>query len=259
MEQAPPRRPDREASEDGLAYTLWLPDSLGATDRRGHRSRPLPPPPWPGVVVLHGAGSCKENHADFARLAAAEGWAALVFDQRGHGASEGEMGTTAFADASAMARLLAAQGGVDPARIALRGSSMGGFVAIAAAAREPEIAGVIAICPASPRQLARGLRRGELEMRVGDPAATELWLLESDLGAAVEQLAGRPIFLLHAEGDEQVPAYESQELFERAAEPRRLLLVPGGDHRSVQHDPELQTLALRWLASRIGGGRPPVR
>lgn len=253
MEHPPPRRPDREASEDGLAYTIWLPDSIGAEDTRGRSSRPLPAPPWPGVVVLHGAGSCKENHADFARLAAAEGWAALVFDQRGHGSSAGEMGPSAFADVTTMARVLATTSGVDASRVALRGSSMGGFVAIHAAARETAIAGVIAICPAGARYLARGLRRGELEMRVGDPVATELWLAESDLGAAVERLDGRPILLMHAEGDEQIPAYESEELFERASEPRRLLLVPGGDHRSLQHDAELQALGLGWLAKQFPG------
>lgn len=251
MEHAPPRPPDRENVHDGLAYTLWLPDSIGAKDTRGLPTRPLPPPPWPGIVVLHGAGSRKENHADFARLAASSGWAAMVFDQRGHGESEGEMGPGALDDVGAMARLLAASSGVDPKRIAARGSSMGGFMAIQAAAMDPMLAGVIAICPASADHLARGLRRGELEMRVGDPVATELWLTESDLADAVERMAGRPLFLMHAEGDEKIPSWHSEELAERAREPVRLLLVPGGDHRSLQHDPELQTAALRWLEKRI--------
>ena len=30
-------------------------------------------------------------------------------------------------------------------------------------------------------------------------------------------------------------------------EPRKLVLVPGGDHHSVQHHPELRAVALRWL------------
>ena len=251
MEHTPPRPPDRVDVHDGLAYTLWLPDLIGAEDTRGLSTRPLPPPPWPGIIVLHGAGSRKENHADFARLAAGAGWAAIVFDQRGHGESEGEMGPEAFEDVGAMARLLAASTGVDPKRIAVRGSSMGGFMAIHAAARDPVVAGVIAVCPASEDHLARGLRRGDFEMRVGDPVATELWLAQSDLGDAVENMGGRPLFLMHAEGDEQIPSWHSEELAERAREPKRLLLVPGGDHRSLQHDAELQSAALRWLESRI--------
>jgi uncharacterized protein len=253
MKRPPPRGPDREDTHNGLAYTLWLPDRPGATDTRGEPARPLPPPPWPGVVILHGAGSRKENHADFARLAAANGWAALAFDQRGHGRSRPAMSPEAVGDVGAMARLLAAVSGVDPDRIAVRGSSMGGLMAIHGAAEAPEIAAVIAICPAGEGQLRRGVRRGELEMRVRDRDELLDWLAERDLRAAVERLGERPLLLMHAEGDEQVPAYWSQELYEHAAEPRRLLLVPGGDHRSLQHDAELQAEALRWTEARLGG------
>jgi uncharacterized protein len=253
MDRPPPRQPDREELRDGLAYALWLPDRMGSAGEaeRGARSRPLPQPPWPGIVIAHGAGSRKENHADFARLAAANGWAALSFDARGHGASEGEMSSGAIDDVVRMVRLLAAHEGVDPRRVAVRGSSMGGFLAIHAAAKAPEIAGVIAICPAGEEHLSRGVRRGELEMRVGDPLALEAWLAGHDLRDAVERLAGRPLILLHAEGDEEIPSDWSEELYEHTGEPRKLIVVPGGDHRSLQHDPELQAVALSWLERQL--------
>ncbi len=250
MEHPAPRRPDREDVHDGLAYTLWLPDRLGAKDR-GAPSRRVPEPPWPGVVILHGAGSRKENHADFARLATAAGWAALAFDARGHGASEGPMSPGAIQDVIRMVRLLAATSGVDETRVALRGSSMGGFLALHAAAIADEVAGVIAICPAGESELRRGLRRGELEMRVDDPAALEAWLAEHDLRDAVEWIAGRPVILLHADGDEQIPSDWSEELYEHVAEPSKLVVMPGGDHRSLQHDAEIQAMALRWLEREL--------
>ena len=53
-----PQLPAEIGVHDGLAYSLWLP-----------RARP----PRGGVVILHGAGSCKENHHDFARAALAAG------------------------------------------------------------------------------------------------------------------------------------------------------------------------------------------
>jgi fermentation-respiration switch protein FrsA (DUF1100 family) len=232
-----PKAADQRGRSEGLAYEMWLPGSE---------------PPWPGVVVLHGAGSCKENHADFARLACGSGWAALTFDQRGHGESGGEMSPAAIGDASRMARLLAAVDGVDPGRVCVRGSSMGGFVAIHAAATSPSIAGVIAICPAGERHLLAGLRRGELDMRA-DRSALEPWLEEHDLRQAVVLLEPKPLLLMHAGGDDQIPADWSRELFELAGEPRRLLIVPGGHHRSLQHDAELGSLALEWLERNLRG------
>jgi uncharacterized protein len=247
VEHPPPRRPDREDTHDGLAYTLWLPDRMGPAEDRGAQTRALPQPPWPGIVILHGAGSRKENHADFARLASAWGWAALAFDARGHGDSEGAMSPEAVQDVIRMVRLLAATSGVDSSRVAVRGSSLGGFLALHAAAVSDEVAGVIAICPAGESELRRGVRKGELEMRVDDPAGLEAWLAEHDLRDAVEWIAGRPLILLHAEGDDQIPSAWSEELYGRAAEPCKLVVVPGGNHRSLQHDAEIQEMALRWL------------
>jgi fermentation-respiration switch protein FrsA (DUF1100 family) len=230
-----PKASDERGRSEGLAYELWLPQAQ---------------PPWPGILVLHGAGSCKENHADFARLACASGWAALTFDQRGHGESEGEMSPAAIADAGRMARLLAEVEGVDPERVCARGSSMGGFVAIHAAATSRSLAGAIAICPAGERHLLSGLRRGELEMRA-DRTALEPWLEEHDLREAVALMGPKPLLLMHAGGDDQIPADWSEDLFERAEEPRRLIVVPGGHHRSVQHDAELGSLALEWLERNL--------
>jgi uncharacterized protein len=236
MERSLPARPARQDRHDGLPYALWIPDE---------------PPPWPGVVIVHGAGSCKENHADFARLAMASGWAALTFDLPGHGESGPPMSGAAVEDVIAMASLLASQEGVDAGRVAVRGSSLGGFLAICAAAASPEIAGVIAICPAGEEHLARGLQRGKLEMRVGDPVALEAWLMAQDVGEAIERITRRPLILMHAEGDTQIPSDQSEELYERAGEPRKLIIAPGGAHGTVQHDPELQGTALRWLEREL--------
>jgi len=205
------------------------------------------------MVIVHGAGSAKENHADFGRLCAANGWAAVSYDQRGHGESADAMSPAALADVGRIAGLLAAVEGVDGGCICARGSSMGGYLAIHAAATDAAIAGVIAICPATESGLRRGLREGRFEMRA-DAEALDAWLGEHDLREAAAQVAPKPLVLLHARGDEQVPSEWSEELYARAGDPRRILIVPGGNHRSVQHDPELQATALRWLARQLGRG-----
>ena len=233
-----PRRPSEIGAHEGRPYWLWLPDAE---------------PPWPGVVIVHGAGSRKENHGDFGRAAAEGGWAALAYDQRGHGESTDEMGPAALRDVGAMARFLAANEGVDAGRVVVRGSSMGGHLAIHAAATSDAVAGVMAICPAGEEHLRRGLRSGDLEFRA-DPearAALDAWLSEHDIGEAVELLAGKPILLLHAEGDERIPHQHSRELNRRAGEPKRLIVLPGGHHRTLQHDAEMQGEALRWMRKAL--------
>jgi len=201
--------------------------------------------PPAGVVICHGSGSAKESHFDFARNAMAHGLAALAYDARGHGRSLGDFGPTAFDDAIAMCNVIRTHA---PA-VALRGSSMGGFTAIHAAALDGNVAAVVAISPAPEDFLLRGLRTGNLDGFDVDREATEVWLETLDIRRAIAALgeAGTGLLLMHAKGDEQVPYTVSQELYEAAAEPKRLLVVPGGHHRSLQHDLEMQSESIRFV------------
>jgi pimeloyl-ACP methyl ester carboxylesterase len=214
---------------EGLAFALFLP----AGD------------PAATVVVLHGANSCKESHFDFGRACRADGLAAICFDMRGHGDSDGPMDGRALDDVAAMAALARDRTGVQA--VALRGSSMGGYLALVAAA-PADARAVVAICPASARGLARGLRDGRFEF-AADAAALGPVLDEHDELRAAERLAV-PLLLLHAEGDEVVPVEHSRALHVAAAG-SRLVAVPGGHHRSVQHDPELQALATRFIRDAV--------
>ena len=233
MKHVPPAPPEL-GIRDGLAYALFLPEDEPAA----------------GVVVLHGASSAKESHFDFGRLCRASGLAALCFDARGHGRSEGVFGPRAIDDVLAMCQLLREHA----PRVALRGSSMGGFCAIHAAARDHSIAAVVAICPAPEERLLRGLRAGDFEFECDLPAA-ERWLQSSDVYAAAAGLGPETaLLLLHARGDERIPYTVSEELHAAAHEPKRLILFPGGHHRSLQHDEEVQALSVRWI-ERAAGAR----
>src|SRR4051794_24987434 len=110
----PTPEPPQLAERNGLAYALFLPEGE----------------PRAGVVICHGAGSAKESHFDFGRACRGAGLAALAFDARGHGRSSGEFGPTAFADVLDMVVVLREH----TPHVALRGSSMGGFQVLHAAA-----------------------------------------------------------------------------------------------------------------------------
>jgi alpha-beta hydrolase superfamily lysophospholipase len=221
--------PPELGERGGLAYALFLPDEE----------------PRAGIVICHGAGSAKESHFDFGRAVRGAGMAALAFDARGHGRSQGEFGPTAFADVLQMVDVLREH----TPHVALRGSSMGGFQALhAAATADPPVVAVVAICPAPEDMLVRSVRAGKLTDFRMDRAALEPWLQTLDIRRAVASLAGRTaVMFMHAEGDEQVPYTISEELFVAAGEPKRLLIVPGGHHRSLQHDGEMQAETIRFV------------
>jgi fermentation-respiration switch protein FrsA (DUF1100 family) len=132
---------------------------------------------------------------------------------------------------------------------------MGGYLALIAA---PVLgaSAVVAICPASAEGLRRGLASGALQFDA-DLAALDAFLAEHDLHAAAQSLR-IPVLLLHAEGDEQVPVQHSRELAALLRHPdSRLIAVPGGHHRSVQHDEELQAVSLRFVERTLGPPRVP--
>jgi len=150
-------------------------------------------------------------------------------------------GPGALDDIAAMATLL------PPGPVALRGSSMGGFMALMASTRM-ELAAVVAICPASGELLARGLRDGRFSFRADHDALHRL-LAQADEQAAARAL-GKRLLLMHAECDESVPISVSRELH-AGAPGSRLVAVPGGHHRSIQHDPELTAVAVRFLTRAL--------
>src|SRR4051794_22265128 len=105
------------------------------------------------VVLAHGFGGVRGARLDaFAERFAEAGFSALVFDYRHFGDSTGEprqlldigRQQADYRAAIAFARTLP---GIDPARIALFGSSFSGGHAVVVAAGDPSIAAVIAQAP----------------------------------------------------------------------------------------------------------------
>ncbi len=188
-------RPADAGRHDGLAYSLWLPAQA----------------PRAGVVILHGAGSCKESHHDYARALIPGGLAAITFDQRGHGESDGPMDGRALEDVGGNGFRAALRPPESRScRWSLRGSSMGGCLALLAAP--------LLEAPSRGRDLPRKHRRtaprAAAPGRCGSMPTLPLldaFLAAHDLHDAVAALT-MPVLLLHAAGDEQVPVEHSREL-----------------------------------------------
>jgi len=107
--------------------------------------------PYPAVVLLHGGGRERLNEAPlfFAPLLARCGIAALVYDKRGTGASEGTWETAHFddfvADAAAAVAMLGHRTDIQSDQIGLIGFSQGGRLAPVVAVQRPEVAFIVSI------------------------------------------------------------------------------------------------------------------
>lgn len=145
-------------SGDGLDAWLYLPKTPG---------------PHPAVVMAHGIGGIKAaGLAPFAEHFAGNGFAALVFDYRHWGRSDGTPRELLSIrrqreDYRAALRWAERHGELDDRRLFVWGTSFAGMHILDLAASEPSLAGAIAQCPlvdglagalaVSPR---RGLRMG---------------------------------------------------------------------------------------------------
>src|SRR5262245_34847541 len=120
-----------------LAGILHLPEGRPAGERR------------PAFLVLHGFGSNKDSgvSATVAKTLAGFGYAALRFDMRGCGESEGPRGRVIcleqVEDTRNALSFLAGRPEIDPGRIGALGNSFGAAVAIYAAGVDSRVAACI--------------------------------------------------------------------------------------------------------------------
>ncbi len=173
-------------AEKCAAWLYPAAELTNATDRPAP-SGDAPDATAPLIVMAHGlSGTRRDRLGPFAERFAAAGAAALVFDHRGFGDSEGEPDLfdparqlEDWRAAIAFGRTLP---GIDGERVATFGSSMGGGNALAAAAEDERIAAAISQVPfldivlqahrSSPRVTAKVLAaaaRGKHLPVLGEP------------------------------------------------------------------------------------------
>jgi dipeptidyl aminopeptidase/acylaminoacyl peptidase len=257
-----------------LAATLYLPD----------RDRRNPQPRSPGLVVGHGAGSCRGSHHEFCREACAQGFAVLALDFRGHGDSAGAADGPLEEDVFAATEFLRGHEEVDPRTICYRGSSMGGFYGLKAAPRAG-FAALALLCPASETVILDALAEVEdgssYTEAPGAPAAeptgaasyvatplaqepprTTRWDIprlkayfteQDSLGLA--ECVEVPVLLVHARADAVVPFAHSLALAGRLRGDATLLALAGGSHTSAQHDRAIHRLTGQWLLDHLASLR----
>jgi pimeloyl-ACP methyl ester carboxylesterase len=229
---------------DGVRLSAWLVAKPGA----------------PALVLLHGYPAEKSDLLPLA-AALARRFAVLLLDLRYFGRSEGRVTTLGLRERDDVSRAIdvLARRGHD--RVGVFGFSLGGAIAIGAAADDPRIAALAAYSPfADLRLLAHELYAWMGPLRYPFVGLMRLWsrlFLGADVTASPPAAAASrlaiPVYLIASRDDEQIPFVHAERL--RAAfagNPRaEYEFMEGGRHGFMAPDVEqrLERFFLRALAS----------
>jgi hypothetical protein len=149
----------------------------------------------------------------------------LLFDYRGYGNSEGrpsERGT--YLDAEAALDALEEQPGVARGRIVYLGQSLGAANAVDLATRRPPLGVILESAFTSiPAMAAVHYPFHPLRpfVRTRYDSLTKIRDVE------------RPVLVVHGERDDIAPVWMGRELYEAAAGPKQLHVVPGAAHNDL--------------------------
>ncbi|WP_407311680.1 alpha/beta hydrolase [Pseudomonas sp. nanlin1] len=186
----------------------------------------------PTVLYLHGTRWNLTAQVRRISELRSMGFAVLAIDYRGFGKSPGDLPSerSVYEDADAAWQRLV-QWQPDASKRYIYGHSLGGAIAVDLARR-------LAKDDDAPK--AAGLIIESTFTDLGDAAAaaanTSLpirWIM-SEKFDSIDKIADVqvPLLIVHGLDDRYVPSVFSQRLYDAAAAPKRLLLVPGGTHNN---------------------------
>jgi dipeptidyl-peptidase-4 len=258
--------PSTDAQKAGLAEPelMVLPAADGATDLHVAVFRaPSVPQAAPGPTVVWVYGGPHSQHVKEAWELTVEpyrqamvraGFTVVTTDNRGtayrgllfESTNAGVFGTVEIDDQVAVLEALAARGEVDLEKVAISGTSYGGFITVLAMARRPDVfsAGVAG----APVVDWHAYDSAYTERYLGSPAENEEGYQRSSLPGQINGLSGR-LLILHGTVDENVHPGHTAELVEalRAAG-HEAIVVMLPDERHLLARPESRR---RWLTLAV--------
>jgi len=212
----------------------------------------------PLVVGSHGllSSGSSPKQIEMARQCSANGLAYFRFDHRGCGQSEG--GKADAADFNGRCRDL--QGAIDFLRnnydlnlkTGLFGSSLGGAICLSVAAATRIHALVTVAAPLDSSSLidsAQGVVPAGLS---ADLALSPRFRF--DLSGNLSDI--RNLLIFHGENDSVVPMSHARKLFEKAGDPKKLVIQENGDHvmSLALHQKSFMRESLSWFSNILKTG-----
>ncbi|RMG75641.1 MAG: alpha/beta fold hydrolase [Chloroflexi bacterium] len=192
--------------------------------------RPAEGQQLPGVLLLHMLGSSRQawQESGLPDKLAAQGYAVLALDMRGHGETGGERNwMLAEQDVGVVWAYFTGLEWVDAEKTAVIGASIGANLALRFAASQPKVQAVVLL---SPGLDYRGVTTLDALARYGS----------------------RPLFIAASEEDGYA-AESSMALAEQAGENGQLQMLAGAGHGTnmLTAEPELETAVMTWLNNHL--------
>ncbi len=222
--------------------------------------------PCPTVCVCHGVPAGIPVPADggyplLAERICHEGFAVFIFNFRGTGASGGNFDMPGWTrDLQAVVDYLWALPQVD--YLSLLGFSAGAAVSMFVASADSRVSSIVTCaCPAEftlftkvdDSQSVIDHFRSIGIIRDNDfPHSIEEWLDGLRRISPIDYVAGiapRPLLLVHGDKDDVVDVSHAHRLFDKAGEPKQIVIVDGAGHR-LRQDDRTMAIVINWLKSQ---------
>jgi fermentation-respiration switch protein FrsA (DUF1100 family) len=177
------------------------------------------------VLYCHGNATNLVDAVWVARTLSERHLDVMIFDYRGYGRSQGKLTDEwgLYADTDAVYNYLVNQRGVRPERLVIYGESLGTTAAIDVASRRP-----------CQRLIVEAGLSSASDMGAVKFPWLPSWLhwMAKNRFDSVRKIAAAkcPVLVAHGTNDAVIPIEQGRKLYEAAREPKRLIIVPDGDH-----------------------------
>ncbi len=196
------------------------------------------------VVLVHGFKNSRADMLEHALFLHGAGFAVLLYDSRGCGASGGTFGAGATEDRDVRGAVsyLKRTTGSSAIHVAVLGVSLGAGAALLAAARDTRIDAVIADSSWADERVQLDRMGAITAASVALPLLPyEPALVDALVGGRLEdarpsdeiaRIAPRPVFLIHSADDQNAttPLAGARRLFSAAGDPKEIWIAPSGGH-----------------------------
>ncbi|MEM1369768.1 MAG: alpha/beta fold hydrolase [Cyanobacteria bacterium P01_H01_bin.15] len=207
--------------------TVWLP--VGDRNEQIHGWWLPHPEPQGAVLYLHGNGGNVGSYVARASVLQEAGFSVFLFDYRGYGLSKGRFPNEQriYEDARTALDYLHREQQFSHEQILLVAHSLGGAVAIELAQSYQKIHGLVV---EGTFTSMRAMGQQKLIYRYFPVT----WILTQHFDSLTKISALRsPIFFIHGQADNTVPADMSERLYQAALEPKKLWLIPDAGHNDL--------------------------